>query len=142
MKTISMALIASATMPGNRPRRAPEMAVKTFAAAINDALSLAMEIDPDVLCYGLGVDDPKGGYVCVKTVGGQILRVQAAALGTKTDTVLAERLLGDCKGTANLKRASCRVDAEIEPRDVVRIAHPSARALTSACLTRRAPRRT
>ena len=38
------------------------MTVKTFAAAINEALSLAMEIDPDVICYGLGVDDPKGVF--------------------------------------------------------------------------------
>jgi pyruvate/2-oxoglutarate/acetoin dehydrogenase E1 component len=38
------------------------MAVKTFAAAINDALSVAMELDPDVLCFGLGVDDPKGVF--------------------------------------------------------------------------------
>ena len=38
------------------------MAVKTFAAAINDALSVAMELDPQVLCYGLGVVDPKGVF--------------------------------------------------------------------------------
>ena len=38
------------------------MAVLTFAAAINDALSVAMELDPNVLCYGLGVDDPKGVF--------------------------------------------------------------------------------
>ena len=38
------------------------MTVKTFAAAINDALSVAMELDPNVLCYGLGVDDPKGVF--------------------------------------------------------------------------------
>jgi len=36
--------------------------MKTFAAAINDALATAMEIDPTVLCYGLGVDDPKGVF--------------------------------------------------------------------------------
>lgn len=38
------------------------MGVKTFAAAINDALSVAMELDPHVLCYGLGVTDPKGVF--------------------------------------------------------------------------------
>jgi pyruvate/2-oxoglutarate/acetoin dehydrogenase E1 component len=38
------------------------MAVLTFAAAINDALLVAMELDPNVLCYGLGVDDPKGVF--------------------------------------------------------------------------------
>jgi acetoin:2,6-dichlorophenolindophenol oxidoreductase subunit beta len=31
----------------------------TFAQAINEALKQAMEIDPSVICYGLGVDDPK-----------------------------------------------------------------------------------
>ena len=38
------------------------MTVKTFAAAINDALAVAMELDPGVICYGLGVDDPKGVF--------------------------------------------------------------------------------
>ena len=31
----------------------------TYVAAINDALSIAMEHDPKVICFGLGVDDPK-----------------------------------------------------------------------------------
>jgi acetoin:2,6-dichlorophenolindophenol oxidoreductase subunit beta len=30
----------------------------SFAKAINEALFIAMELDPKVLCYGLGVDDP------------------------------------------------------------------------------------
>jgi pyruvate dehydrogenase E1 component beta subunit len=38
------------------------MAVMTFAKAINDALSLAMSLDEGVICYGLGVDDPKGVF--------------------------------------------------------------------------------
>ena len=32
----------------------------TYANAINEALVIAMQIDPSVICYGLGVDDPKG----------------------------------------------------------------------------------
>lgn len=36
--------------------------MQTFSAAINDALATAMELDPTVLCYGLGVDDPKGVF--------------------------------------------------------------------------------
>jgi acetoin:2,6-dichlorophenolindophenol oxidoreductase subunit beta len=32
---------------------------KTFADSVNDALHVALEIDEKVLCYGLGVDDPK-----------------------------------------------------------------------------------
>ena len=35
------------------------MTQKNFAAAINDALHTAMAIDPSVICYGLGVTDPK-----------------------------------------------------------------------------------
>jgi pyruvate dehydrogenase E1 component beta subunit len=37
-------------------------AVTTFARAINDALNVAMSLDTGVLCYGLGVDDPKGVF--------------------------------------------------------------------------------
>tara|TARA_B100001250_G_C19817322_1_gene799387 strand:+ start:8061 stop:9116 length:1056 start_codon:yes stop_codon:yes gene_type:complete len=33
--------------------------VITFTESINEALSIAMDIDKKVLCYGLGVDDPK-----------------------------------------------------------------------------------
>ena len=35
------------------------MAQMTYSKAINDALFVAMELDPKVICYGLGVDDPK-----------------------------------------------------------------------------------
>jgi len=35
------------------------MTQKNFATAINDALHQAMEIDSSVICYGLGVTDPK-----------------------------------------------------------------------------------
>jgi acetoin:2,6-dichlorophenolindophenol oxidoreductase subunit beta len=38
------------------------MAIMTFANAINEALTEAMTIDPDVICYGLGVPDPKGVF--------------------------------------------------------------------------------
>jgi pyruvate dehydrogenase E1 component beta subunit len=34
----------------------------TFAQAINEALVQAMEIDKSVICYGLGVPDPKGVF--------------------------------------------------------------------------------
>lgn len=34
----------------------------TFAEAINEALFLTMEMDDSVICYGLGVDDPKGVF--------------------------------------------------------------------------------
>jgi pyruvate/2-oxoglutarate/acetoin dehydrogenase E1 component len=34
----------------------------SFASAINEALDVALELDPTVLCYGLGVPDPKGVF--------------------------------------------------------------------------------
>ena len=36
------------------------MAIISFAKAINEALFVAMTVDPNVICYGLGTDDPKG----------------------------------------------------------------------------------
>ena len=34
----------------------------TFAKAINDGIAVAMEKDPNVICYGLGTDDPLGVF--------------------------------------------------------------------------------
>ncbi len=34
----------------------------TFAQAVNQALYQAMELDENVICFGLGVDDPKGVF--------------------------------------------------------------------------------
>ena len=34
----------------------------TYAKAINEALDFALETDPNVLCFGLGVPDPKGVF--------------------------------------------------------------------------------
>lgn len=36
------------------------MTQMNYATAINDALSVALDRDDKVICYGLGVDDPKG----------------------------------------------------------------------------------
>ena len=38
------------------------MAVMTFAEAINNGLTEAMKLDSSVICYGLGVPDPKGVF--------------------------------------------------------------------------------
>ena len=38
------------------------MAIMTFSEAISDELHEAMDIDSDVICYGLGVPDPKGVF--------------------------------------------------------------------------------
>ena len=34
----------------------------TFAEAIREGLSVAMELDSNVICYALGIDDPKGTF--------------------------------------------------------------------------------
>ena len=34
----------------------------TFVKAINEALTIAMEADKSVICYGLGVSDPKAVF--------------------------------------------------------------------------------
>lgn len=66
------------------------------------------------------VDNPKGGFMCVEPVGGQMLRIDASALGAGTGSRIAERLIGDCKGTANLSSLVCRVEVEITPRSTHR----------------------
>jgi pyruvate/2-oxoglutarate/acetoin dehydrogenase E1 component len=38
----------------------PKTRQLSFGKAINEALSIAMEVDSKVICYGLGTDDPKG----------------------------------------------------------------------------------
>jgi pyruvate dehydrogenase E1 component beta subunit len=38
------------------------MRIKKYSEAINEAISTAMEIDKSVICYGLGVPDPKGVF--------------------------------------------------------------------------------
>jgi pyruvate dehydrogenase E1 component beta subunit len=38
------------------------MTQRNFAAAINDAIHQAMQIDESVICYGLGVNDPKAVF--------------------------------------------------------------------------------
>ncbi|GJD65206.1 hypothetical protein [Methylobacterium frigidaeris] len=71
---------------------------------------------PGIAC----VNPPKGDFLCMMKVGGQVLRIQASGLGPKTNLTIAERLTGDCKGTANLENPACKVDAEFTPRTVVK----------------------
>ena len=40
--------------------------IVTFAEAINDAIFTAMKIDKKMVCYGLGVTDPKGIFGTTK----------------------------------------------------------------------------
>jgi acetoin:2,6-dichlorophenolindophenol oxidoreductase subunit beta len=44
----------------------PETRLMSYSEAINGALTSAMESDPTVICFGLGVDDPKGVFGTTK----------------------------------------------------------------------------
>lgn len=66
----------------------------------------------DIAC----VDNPVDGFTCMTTVAGRILRIDAAALGEKTTPEMSRSLIGECKGTANLDRDACRVQAEFTPQ--------------------------
>lgn len=69
-----------------------------------------------IVLDGIGCVDPgKTGFVCTAVVSGQALKIEASILGPKTAQGIAERLIGECKGTANLARPKCRVAIEIEP---------------------------
>lgn len=61
------------------------------------------------------VDDPKGGFVCRLRSGEHALRIDAGALGPAGGDVVAERLIGPCKGLDKLGSSECRFDVEIEP---------------------------
>ena len=39
-----------------------------YIKALNDAMTIAMEKDPKVICYGLGVDDPKTIFETTKNI--------------------------------------------------------------------------
>lgn len=47
------------------------MTQKNFITAINEALHLAMQIDESVICYGLGVTDPKAVFGTTKKLESQ-----------------------------------------------------------------------
>lgn len=66
------------------------------------------------------VDNPSGGFMCLTVARNQGFRVDASLLGEKTKQRIAEKLIGECKGTANLKARECQFDAEITPVDVDR----------------------
>lgn len=53
------------------------------------------------------VDDPDGGFVCIKLTGGRVLMVRAEFLGT-TGRDIPLHVIRNCKGTANLDRQECR----------------------------------
>lgn len=120
MKTTAIALAALAGIATAHAAEQP-VGLKQLADAPKSYVGRKITVS------GIGcVDDPKGGFVCLATVGGQAVRIEATVLGGKTKSPITERLIGDCRGTANLTRPACRVDVEIEAttgyRDVVQTA--------------------
>ncbi len=66
------------------------------------------------------VDNPSGGFMCLTIARNQGFRLDASLLGEKTKQRIAQKLIGECKGTANLSARECQFDAEITPVDVDR----------------------
>lgn len=105
------AMIASPLVAAEAERIAFKALVKDPKSYLEKPIRL-----PAIGC----VDNPKGGFLCVDQIGGQMLRISADALGAKTSKKIAESLITDCKGTANLTSAECRVEIEISPRNAYR----------------------
>lgn len=113
MKTVGMVMLALAGMSGAAAAE-QRVSARQLAEAPKDYVGRTIVVS------GIGcVDDPKGGFVCIATVGGRAVRIEASVLGAKTRQEIAERLIGACKGLGSLSRPACRVDAEIEPRNVI-----------------------
>ena len=111
MKTAGMVMLALAEI-GSGSATGQRVSLRQLAEAPKDYVGRTIVVS------GIGcVDDPKDGFVCVATVGGRAVRIEASVLGAKTRQEIAERLIGACKGLSNLSRPACRVDAEIEPRN-------------------------
>lgn len=66
------------------------------------------------------VDDPKGGFLCLSKVDGQLLRIEASAMGVTTPQRIAERMISSCKGTSNLARRECEFSVEMSPTNVMK----------------------
>lgn len=66
------------------------------------------------------VDNPSGGFICLTVARNQGFRIDASYLGEKTAQNIAEKLIGECKGTANLTSRRCEFEAEITPVGVDR----------------------
>ena len=111
MKLITVAVLALAEI-GMGQATGERVTARQLLQAPKDYIGKTIVI-PDIPC----VDNPKGGFLCVTIVDGQALRIEASSLGAKTKIEIAERLTQGCKGTANLTRSVCRVDAEIEPKN-------------------------
>lgn len=66
------------------------------------------------------VDRGGAGFICLSIANGQAIRITAGALGAATFQSVAESLIRECKGTANIARRECQFEAHIKPMSAVR----------------------
>lgn len=62
------------------------------------------------------IDNPKGGFACVASANGRMLKIDSVALGDATPPAVADRLASNCTGTANLFSTSCDFAATFTPQ--------------------------
>lgn len=112
MKNTAQSLFATlATLAFIGPAAAQkEMTLRTLVDDPRAAIGTDIRVK-DISC----VDPGGAGFVCVGKVGGQTVRVTADFLGAATPLPIANLLIGDCKGTANLGRRQCRFEIVLKP---------------------------
>lgn len=116
---ISRAGLVAAGLLAVAPTLAQTKAATSEARLISDPRSF---IGQTVRVEGVYCVDPgsRGGFRCLKQVGGQMLLVNGSVMGAKTAMSMAELLLGDCKGTANLGSSRCLMAIEFEPTAAIK----------------------
>lgn len=101
------------------PALAQTMAATPEARLISDPRSF---IGKAVRVEGIYCVDPgsRGGFKCLKQIGAQLLLVDGSVMGARTPQSIAELLIGDCKGTANLGSSQCLMAIEFEPTAAIK----------------------
>ena len=66
------------------------------------------------------VDPIKGGFRCIANTGGRVLRIDAGFLGPRTTGEIAQHIIEECKGTANITRSECKFNIEITPANSIK----------------------
>ena len=104
MKRFLAAAIAVGAPASAAAQEGETVRIRDLTTTPRTYLGREIRLDAAVGC----VDTPAGGFTCLAQVGGQMLKVESSVLGPKTPLGVTERLLGDCKGTANLTRPGCQ----------------------------------
>lgn len=89
---------------------AERVALKTFVDNPQPYMKKLIRLGP-INC----VNDPSG-FACIGIIDGRALKIDAVGLGIKTPQAIAEKLIGGCKGSANLERNACRFMADFVPQ--------------------------